>query len=279
MDYTKHIADAVDYIEDNLNNDICIADCAKACGYSVYHFIRVFKEVIGLTPSDYIRKRRLSEIAKEIAGNNEYISEIAFRYGFNSKENFLRAFKNEHGILPTEYKSIENSLQLYDRFTFHENNFFIAPRIVKTEPFCLTVYKSDESHIPNFWNKYNAKGYSLKLSGGIITRDYGVSIWNFTENKLDYYIGIKSDYAMGDLSGTAKINISGGLYAIFSTPAANHNDFIKIIHSTWDYINNVWLKNSEYRRTGDYEFECYIEKSRLFSEDIFIPIKTKEDLS
>ena len=277
MDYTEHIAIAVNYIENNLQNDIDITDCAKVCGYSVYHFMRVFKEVTGLTPSDYIRKRRLSEIAKEIVDKKEYISEIAFQYGFNSKENFLRAFKNEHGILPTEYKSIKNSLQLYDRFTFHENHFSIMPKIVTIEPFCLTVYKCDESHIPVFWNKYNVKGWSQRLSGGIITRDYGVSIWNFTENKLDYYIGINSDYAVGDLSGTTKINISGGLYAIFTTPAANHSDLIKIVHKTWDYINNIWLKNSEYRRTGDYEFECYIEKSRLFSEDIYIPISTKED--
>lgn len=277
MDYTNHIANAINYIEDNLQNNIDIADCAKASGYSVYHFVRVFKDVTGLTPADYIRKRRLSEIAKEISDKNEYISEIAFRYGFNSKENFLRAFKTEHSILPTEYKSIKNSLKLYNKFPFQKISFSITPQIVKIAPFCLTVYKSDENYIPRFWNKYNAKGLSLRLSGGTITRDYGVSIWNFAENKLDYYIGIKSEYASGNTNDTIKINISGGLYAVFSTPAANHSDFINTIHTTWNYINNVWLPDSEYRRTGDYEFECYIEKSRTFSEDIYIPIINKED--
>jgi len=41
---------------------------------------------------------------KEIINSNRYVSEVAFEYGFNSKENFLRAFKSEHHILPTEYK-------------------------------------------------------------------------------------------------------------------------------------------------------------------------------
>ena len=295
MDYKKHIEIAINYIEENLQNNINIADCAKTCGYSVYHFLRVFKEVTGLTPADYIRKRRLSEVVRQMTDKNKYLSEIAFRYGFNSKENFLRAFKTEHNILPTEYKSVENSLKLYDKFTFQMKSFSITPKIVEIEPFCLTVYKSDENHIPKFWNKYNAKGLSLKLSGGTVTRDYGVSIWNYAASpdarcpnyaantdigrpELDYYIGIRSEYAKGNISNTIQLNISGGLYAIFSTPVTNHDDFVNNIHKTWDYINYIWLPESKYRRTGGYEFECYIEKSRVFSEDIYIPIIEKENL-
>jgi AraC family transcriptional regulator len=110
MDYKEHIAKAVEYIEENLTNEIDLAACAKACGYSKYYFLRAFKEVAGITPIDYIRKRRLSEIAKRICEGDEYISEIAFAYGFNSKENFTRAFKDEYHILPTEYKQVQNSL-------------------------------------------------------------------------------------------------------------------------------------------------------------------------
>lgn len=293
MDYKKHIEIAINYIEENLQNDINISDCAKTCGYSMYHFLRIFKEVTGLTPADYIRKRRLSEIARQIMDKDEYISEIAFRYGFNSKENFLRAFKTEHNILPTEYKSVENSLKLYNKFTFQEEIFSVTPKIVEIMPFCLTVYKNNENNIPKFWNTYNAKKLSLRLSGGMITKDYGVSIWqadnidvhlpNYAANmnigrpELHYYIGIKSEYAKGDTNNTIQLTISGGLYAIFSTPATNHNDFINNVHKTWDYINYIWLPESKYRRTGNYEFECYIEKSRMFSEDIYIPIIEKED--
>lgn len=41
-------------------------------------------------------------------------------YGFNSKENFMRAFKREHHILPTEYRSAENSLKLYEKYRLIE---------------------------------------------------------------------------------------------------------------------------------------------------------------
>ncbi len=164
MEYREHIERVIEYIEENLQGEISLAQCARVSGYSSYHFIRVFKDTVGLTPADYIRKRRISEISREIMQGNRNISDIAFRYGFNSKENFIRAFKTEHHILPTEYKKAQNSLKLYQKFCFVERPFSIVPRILEIQPFFLTVYTCDEESVPNFWNKYNARGLSLKLS-------------------------------------------------------------------------------------------------------------------
>ncbi len=273
MDYKEYIAKAVDYIEQNLTNEINIIECARACGYSEYHFIRVFKEVSDLAPADYIRKRRLSEIAKRICQNDEFISEIAFTYGFNSKENFTRAFKSEYHILPTEYKHAKNSLKIYEPLSFEVKPFCVMPEIITINSFYLTVYKSDENSPPNFWNKYNAKKLSLHLSGGKTCEDFGVSAWNSLENKLDYYIGIVTEKAAGNVSGTQQIHIEGGLYALFQTPNTRHDGFINTIHRTWEYINTVWLPQSGYKRSDRYEFESYIEQSRIFSEKIYIPIE------
>lgn len=275
MEYIKHIAKAIDYIEENLQTDITLAACAKVSGYSQYHFLRLFKYTTGLTPADYIRKRRISEIAKAMMDNDEYISELAFQYGFNSKENFIRSFKSEHHILPTEYKTAENSLKLYNKITFENTDFAVSPSIITIESFTLITYKSDEDYTQNFWNKYNAKGYSKILSGGRVVKDYGVCVWNSNEDKLDYYIGIKKDDANGDLRGTHTLKINDGLYALFPTPPAKHSDFVNTIHKTWDYIFNVWLPQSEYSYSGGYQFESYVEASRIYSEDIYIPIKIK----
>lgn len=274
MDYRKHIEKAIDYIEENLQYKLTLADCARVSGYSPYHFLRIFRDVVGLTPADYIRKRRISEISKEIIQGNRCIAPIAFQYGFNSKENFVRAFKMEHHILPSEYKEAQNSLKLYERFRFETKDFSVIPRIVIIQSFSLTVYKCDEDSVPNFWNKYNAKGLSQKLSGGKEVLDYGVSDWNHEKKRLDYYIGIPSEYAAGDTQGTHELCIPGGLYAVFSTPAATQDIFVSHIRKTWDYIKE-WLADSAYTRKSSYEFECYCEKSRLFSEDIYIPLKRK----
>ena len=274
MDYKTHIMRTISYIEENLKNEIAVTDCACVSGYSDYHFIRVFREATGLTPADYIRKRRLTEIIKHMRQDVPF-SEIAFEYGFNSKENFIRAFNSEHHILPTEYRSALNSLKLYEAISFETEPFEIVPEIIYLEPFVLTVLKSDEIFPPNFWNKYNSRKWSKKLSGGEVCEDFGVSAWNKLENKLDYFIGIRKNNALGDTDGTVEILNQGGLYAVFTTPKTSHYNFVNTIHRTWDYINSKWSQNSGYRRKCSYEFESYIEESRTFSEKIYIPLEEK----
>lgn len=143
MDFKTYVMRSIDYIEENLKSEIALADCARVSGYSDYHFIRVFKEAIGLTPADYIRKRILAEIIKHMRQHIP-ISKMAFEYGFNSRENFIRAFISEHHILPTEYKSAMNSLKLYEAITFETPPFGVTLGIACLEPFALTVYKNDE---------------------------------------------------------------------------------------------------------------------------------------
>ncbi len=140
----------------------------------------------------------------------------------------------------------------------------------------LTAYASDEAYPPRFWNKYNCKKLSLKLSGGKVCKDYGICRWNVRNDCLDYWIGIKTDDAKGDISETVQIHIPEGLYALFNTPAATHFDFVNTIHKTWEYINKTWFPSSGYQHNCSYEFESYVEASRIFSEEIYIPIKKIE---
>ena len=88
MESLASIQKAIDYIEENLKNDISIGQVAAAIGYSEYHFLRIFKRFVGFTPASYIRKRRISEIvgAMERNDSSRPISDIAFECGFNSKE-------------------------------------------------------------------------------------------------------------------------------------------------------------------------------------------------
>ena len=275
MNYKEHIENALIYIESNLKFDMCLADLAQAAGYSEYHFLRVFKEVTCLTPADYIRKRRLSEIARDIEYSNRPISDIAFEYGFNSKENFTRAFKTEHHVLPTEYKASGNSLKLYDRLCLNVPPFEVIPEIIILSDFLLIGYKSDEDYAPNFWNKYNCKRLSYKLSGGKTVTDYGVSSWNEKTQQVDYFIGIRAESAAGNVEGAIELEIPGGLYAVFATSTTSHFDFVNTIHKTWNYIHNTWLPQSDYRLAAGYQFETYVEASRTYSEDIYIPIERK----
>ncbi len=273
MKYAEPLQRVLDFIEENLYEDMDLNGLASVAGYSKYHFLRLFKDAFQMTPSEYVRRRRITESAREIADTHEPISQIGYRHGFNSKENFTRAFKSEHHILPSEYRSTDSSLNLLHKALPVNASFALTPRIMELKPFCATVYKSDEEDPTRFWNKYNCRGLSGRLSGRGPQLDYGFSIWNSEKHKLDYYIGILTERAQGDLSGTLQLEVAGGFYAVFDTPRADKYTFVNTIHRTWDYIYKEWGPRSGYVNLGDCDFETYRESSRTFSEQIFIHIK------
>ena len=275
--HRSQIKKVIEYIEIHLKEDLNgVLDnntLARVAGYSEFHFLRVFRNAVGLTPADYIRKRRISEIVRHMGDSNRPMSDIAFEYGFNSKENFTRAFKKEHNILPTEFRSANCSLRLYAPFDFEPSSLGLSASLAYLQPFSLIAYRSDEDQPPKFWNKYNAESRSLFLSGGRITEDFGAMIWNNEEKKLDYFIGIRSEEACGDLKGTVKIDIDGGLFAIFETPPASQHDFVATIRRTWDYIYGEWLQNNGFKRRAGFELESYVESSKKYTERIYIPLE------
>lgn len=267
----------LDCIEEYLREEIGNSFLAEAAGYSEYHFLRAFRAAVGLTPADYIRKRRISEIVRRIGLDDRPMSEIAFEFGFNSKENFTRAFKREHGILPTRFRAANCSLRLFAPYSTDAHGMAPAVSLVHMAPFAVFAYPSDEAIATSFWNRYNAGGWSARLTGGKVVMDYGVMRYDREKGGLDYYIGVKEEDAKGDLTGAVRLEIAGGLYAAFDTPQATRDDFVSTIHRTWNWIADTWLPESGYRRAPGFEFECYTETSRTYTERIFIPLKGERD--
>lgn len=281
MNYTEHIKRSIDFIENNLTNDISILDCAKAANYSQYHFLRIFKIVTGLTPADYIRKRRISEVAK-LVFNDICISELAFRYGFNSKENFIRAFEREHGITPMEYKKANNSLNLLEPIVLASKNEEIVPEIIYLSQFdvvgCeyMTAFERNYTDIPMFWNQYNCQGISQKLTNGITCDDYGICL--IEDENFKYFIGVKSKNAVKNEVNNFEmknLTVPSATYAVFTTPEADSFNFVTQIHKTWDYIYEKWLNKSIYKESAGYVFEVYNQQSHFYREKIYIPIEKK----
>lgn len=104
MSYIESMEKALVYIESHLQDDIDLSSIAKEAGYSLYHFHRIFKGVVGDSIKDYIRKRRITEAAKELVGTNRSIVEIGISYGYESREAFSRAFEKVYGRNPSEVR-------------------------------------------------------------------------------------------------------------------------------------------------------------------------------
>ena len=92
-----------DYIEAHISEDITPAGLAAAALYSPWYSYRIFRELTGLTPADYIRRLRLSRSALRLKNQDCRIADIAFEMGFGSVDGYQRAFYREFGVNPGEY--------------------------------------------------------------------------------------------------------------------------------------------------------------------------------
>lgn len=113
----REIIDAVqrmqNYIDANIRSPITLRDLAKAAGYSQWHSARLFKELIGKTPFEYIRALRLSKAAEELQNGHPRIVDVAFDFVFDSHEGFTRAFTKEFGVSPKKYSTHPVPIRLF----------------------------------------------------------------------------------------------------------------------------------------------------------------------
>lgn len=91
------------YIETHLNMPISLSKLANEAGYSPWHAAKVFKELTGKAPFDYIRAVRLTRAAFKLRDENVKVVDVAFDFVFDSHEGFTRAFSKQFGITPHKY--------------------------------------------------------------------------------------------------------------------------------------------------------------------------------
>ena len=73
-----------DYIEAHLEQEITLTDLARVSLFSPWHSYRLFRDCLGLTPAEYIRRLRLSRSAVRLKQENCRITDVAFDLGFGS---------------------------------------------------------------------------------------------------------------------------------------------------------------------------------------------------
>ncbi len=97
----EQLNQVIDYIEDHLSDDLSLEMISEYAGVSDYHFRKIFFYLSGLTLNEYIKNRKLSEANKDLL-QGEKVTDVAFKYGYQSVDGFTRAFKKWSGFLPSE---------------------------------------------------------------------------------------------------------------------------------------------------------------------------------
>lgn len=98
------ILPAVKYAELHFRESICVEDLSSAANISRSYFMKIFKNVMGISAADYIINLRINSVCRELCSGDMRITDIAFANGFSNISNFNRQFLKIAGCTPGEYR-------------------------------------------------------------------------------------------------------------------------------------------------------------------------------
>lgn len=94
----------VQYIDDNLTSKMTLAELASIAGVSRFHFVKLFRNTIGLTPMAYIERTRVRRAQQMLRRHELSIAEVAAALGFFDQSHFARRFRSWTGVGPGAYR-------------------------------------------------------------------------------------------------------------------------------------------------------------------------------
>lgn len=297
MDWLKRMNRALDYVENNLINEIDMNVVAQMACCSSYNFQKMFSFITEISLVEYIRRRRLTLAAFEIQNSDVKIIDVALKYGYESPVSFSRAFQALHGIAPSLARNDGVILKAYPRISFQisikgENE--MEYRIETKEAFDIFGIETIGSSIGDdsyqnpaeLWQKCRKNGLYEKLfkdSGDLppfISQDlckiHGAINYRKTEeNTFPYMLCC----FVGNNSNTEGYNIAhipAQTYAIFPSKKFRWDkDFSTVLNTLQKRFYSEWLPTSNYEKVDGAEFEIYGGNEEYGYIELWYPVVKK----
>ena len=276
MNYICSIQKAIEYIEENLEEEIKYAKVAQQIGMSSYYFHRIFSAIIGISPAEYIRNRRLTCAAEDLSRNNYNILEVAIKYKFESNESFTRAFTKFHGILPKMAKQKGNELKAFSKIKLDiqiDGGKILNYRIEEKEEFEISaIIRSftieNKADIPKFWDELKENGKLKEISQNSTRNVLGVCVVEENNKEYKYGIGREIYDNDSDIDDAQIIKVPKSKWIVFKCQGQKPED----INELWSRIYREYFTTSEYKQNMNIDFELYDDKNT----EIWIRIEEKK---
>lgn len=278
----------MNYIEAHLTEEISGKDISKIAGVSDYHFKRMFSYIAGMSLSEYIRNRRLSVANVELI-NGAKVTDIAYKYGFQSIDGFSRAFREWSGFLPSQVtkNKIQKSFPQFSFFIDIRGGISMEFKIEKKEKFNIVgvskrvpiqfvgVNNAIVELAQTITEKQRNEMHQLAdlYPHQVLNVSYGFDE-GFLEEKgyLTHMIGFATtkENTFEDLE---QLTIEESLWAIFP----NQGPFPATLQETTAKIYSEWLPSSDYELADlpGISFTKHNGTSENVYSEIWIPVIEK----
>ncbi|MEQ8407801.1 MAG: helix-turn-helix domain-containing protein [Gammaproteobacteria bacterium] len=257
----------VEFVEENLTGDISVDDVAKIACCSKYHFQRVFYSCFDVTFAEYVRRRRFTLAAVDIASGQERIIEIAAKYGYQSPNAFTRAFRAVHGVNPGKLRSSNVKLTTYNKASFSSEMADVQKtgvekmdyKIVERPAFRVVgkckKFEFDDfaKNGRQFWKEYvgseEYKSLCRLTDGrpGTVTNSPLLTVYFPSENN-------KQDTFLDVLGIEIETERNTEPFEVHTVPEATYAEFecsYREAMKTNRYIYGQWFSATGYERDGD----------------------------
>ena len=100
----RRAVEAALWLDANAHEALDLESAARGAGLSAFHFLRLFADVLGVTPHQYLVRARLRRAARLLAEEERPITGIAYDVGFGDLSNFVRTFRRAAGVSPRAFR-------------------------------------------------------------------------------------------------------------------------------------------------------------------------------
>lgn len=260
MNWLKGMNRAAVYIEEHLTTPISYEALSRIAGCSVYEFSRIFSFMTGMSVSEYIRRRRLSQAVFDLQNSHAKIVDIAFRYCYESPTTFTRAFKELHGTAPSAVRKMPVPLKIYPPISFQltiQGVIAMKFRIEKMDSFQivgLSGYENAACHagdtLSPLWREFMDEYDPRLWNGGGSGNYYSAPFWQVAayqfqseDGKTEAIIG--AQYKGRHPDRMAVETIPAATWAVFPIVSPTGMDHVPAAYTR---ILTEWFPASGYRR-------------------------------
>jgi AraC family transcriptional regulator len=226
------------------DNELSLDAMAAHAGVSRSHLSRIFPVATGMQLSTYLRGRRLTEAARELANGAPGILDVALDVGYGSHEAFTRAFRDQFGVTPDEVRRRRSldTLNLVEPLSMNiAEKIALAPPVLENRPAwriaglsSYFTFKTMDT-IPHLWQRFGPYLPEMRVDGP--PPAFGVSgpMPEGSEG-FDYFAGAPLPKGREALPGLIEMTLPAGTYARFK-----HEGHISTIRATCGAVYETGL--------------------------------------